>query len=100
MQAGDALPSNYGYIPHTLSDDGASSDGRRGDPPFALMRWRGESRRPVGMLKMTGRGGRRHQALAVPIDKLTPLTAIIETLRDLPRMLFRPDHALRGASLR
>jgi inorganic pyrophosphatase len=76
-------PCNYGYIPHTLSDDG--------DPvdvlvitPFALMPGVVVRCRPIGMLKMSDDGGGDTKLLAVPVDKLTPLYRAIETPRDLP----------------
>jgi len=76
-------PCNYGYVPHTLSDDG--------DPvdvlvitPFALMPGVVVRCRPIGLLKMTDEAGGDTKLLAVPIDKLTPLYRGIETARDLP----------------
>lgn len=76
-------PCNYGYVPHTLSDDG--------DPvdvlvitPFALMPGVVVRCRPIGLLKMTDEAGGDTKLLAVPIDKLTPLYRGIETTRDLP----------------
>ena len=78
-------PSNYGYVPNTLSDDG--------DPvdvlvitPFALMPGVVVRCRPIGLLKMADEAGGDTKVLAVPIDKLTPLYRNIETARDLPEM--------------
>ena len=79
-------PCNYGYIPHTLSDDGDPTDVLVVSP-FALMPGVVVRCRPVGMLKMTDEAGGDTKLLAVPIDKLTPLYRDIETPRDLPRML-------------
>jgi inorganic pyrophosphatase len=79
-------PCNYGYVPHTLSDDG--------DPvdvlvitPFALMPGVVVRCRPIGLLKMSDEAGGDTKLLAVPIDKLTPLYRDIETARDLPEMV-------------
>ena len=76
-------PCNYGYVPHTLSDDG--------DPvdvlvitPFALMPGVVVRCRPIGLLEMTDEAGGDTKLLAVPIDKLTPLYRGIRTARDLP----------------
>jgi inorganic pyrophosphatase len=76
-------PCNYGYIPHTLSDDG--------DPvdvlvitPFPLIPGVVVRCRPVGMLKMTDEAGGDEKLLAVPIDKLTSLYSEVKSLADLP----------------
>lgn len=62
-------PCNYGYIPHTLSEDG--------DPvdvlvisPNPLISGSVIRCRPVGVLKMTDEAGPDAKLLAVPIDKL------------------------------
>ncbi|MTI64098.1 inorganic diphosphatase [Methylophaga sp.] len=62
-------PTNYGYIPHTLSDDG--------DPvdvlvisPYALISGSVVACRPVGMLKMTDESGVDAKVIAVPHDKM------------------------------
>ncbi len=79
-------PCNYGYIPHTLSDDG--------DPvdvlvltPFPLIPGVVVRCRPIGMLKMSDEGGGDEKLLAVPIDKLTSIYRNIQTPRDLPENL-------------
>jgi inorganic pyrophosphatase len=65
-------PTNYGYVPHTLSDDG--------DPvdvlvvtPFALVAGSVITCRPVGVLNMTDESGEDAKVLAVPVDKLSTL---------------------------
>jgi inorganic pyrophosphatase len=62
-------PCNYGYIPHTLADDG--------DPvdvlvvtPYALISGSVVRCRPVGMLKMSDESGEDMKILAVPNDKV------------------------------
>ena len=62
-------PCNYGYVPHTLSEDG--------DPvdvlvitPIPLISGSVIRCRPVGVLKMTDEAGPDAKVLAVPIDKL------------------------------
>jgi inorganic pyrophosphatase len=79
-------PCNYGYIPHTLSDDG--------DPvdvlvitPIPLISGSVIRCRPVGMLTMTDESGEDAKVLAVPIDKLCQMYRKVKTLDDLPEML-------------
>ncbi|MDD4882193.1 MAG: inorganic diphosphatase [Gallionellaceae bacterium] len=79
-------PCNYGYIPHTLSDDG--------DPvdvlvitPIPLLTGVVVRCRPVGMLKMEDEAGIDAKLLAVPVDKLTNLYRDIESPRDLPESI-------------
>ncbi len=78
-------PCNYGYIPHTLSEDG--------DPvdvlvitPVPLITGVVVRCRPVGMLKMSDEAGTDAKLLAVPVDKLCSLYRQIETPRDLPEL--------------
>ena len=85
-------PCNYGYIPHTLSEDG--------DPvdvlvitPIPLITGVVVRCRPVGMLKMSDEAGEDAKLLAVPVDKLTNLYRDIESPRDLPEsMLSQISH--------
>ena len=93
VQTAMHYPCNYGYIPHTLSDDGDPTDVLV-VTPFALMPGVVVRCRPIGMLKMSDEAGGDTKLLAVPIDKLTPLYRAIETPRDLPEHDARPDHAL------
>jgi inorganic pyrophosphatase len=64
-------PCNYGYIPHTLGEDG--------DPidvlvitPFPLQQGVVVRSRPLGLLAMEDDGGGDAKLLAVPIDKVIP----------------------------
>ena len=85
-------PCNYGYIPHTISDDG--------DPvdvlvitPVPLITGVVVRCRPVGMLKMTDEAGGDEKLLAVPIDKLINIYRHIQSPRDLPELtLARISH--------
>lgn len=79
-------PCNYGYVPHTLSDDG--------DPvdvlvisPVPLISGVVVRCRPVGMLKMQDEAGGDTKVLAVPIDKLCSLYRSVESPRDLPEVI-------------
>lgn len=64
-------PCNYGFVPHTLSEDG--------DPvdvlviaPYPLVNKCIIRCRPIGMLCMTDESGKDAKILAVPVDKLSP----------------------------
>lgn len=60
-------PCNYGYIPHTLSDDGDPVDVLVMSP-YALISGSVVQCRPVGMLKMTDESGVDAKIIAVPHD--------------------------------
>ena len=64
-------PGNYGFIPHTLSDDGDPCDvlvaNSRAIAPGAVMNCR-----VVGVLIMQDEAGQDEKILAVPNSKLTP----------------------------
>lgn len=62
-------PCNYGYIPHTLSDDGDPVDVLVMSP-YALISGSVVACRPVGMLKMTDESGEDAKVIAVPHDKM------------------------------
>ena len=79
-------PTNYGYIPNTLSEDG--------DPvdvlvvtPVPLISGAVIPCRVVGMLRMTDESGVDAKLLAVPTTKLSPMYQSIHTHLDLPQHL-------------
>jgi len=79
-------PCNYGYIPHTLSEDG--------DPvdvlvvtPVPLISGSVIRCRPIGMLRMTDEAGPDAKLLAVPIDKLCTLYRQVQKAEDMPAQL-------------
>ncbi len=76
-------PGNYGFIPHTLSDDGDPCDvlvaNTRAIVPGAVM-----SVRPVGVLFMEDEAGHDEKIIAVPAPKLTQRYDRIKTYSDLP----------------
>jgi inorganic pyrophosphatase len=76
-------PGNYGFIPHTLSDDGDPCDvlvaNTRAIVPGAVM-----SVRPVGVLFMEDEAGHDEKIIAVPSAKLTQRYDKIKTISDLP----------------
>ena len=79
-------PCNYGFMPHTLSNDGDPTDvlvvGQRALMPGAVVR-----ARPVGVLMMEDEAGIDEKIVAVPHAKLTPYYDQIQTYRDLPQVL-------------
>ncbi len=76
-------PGNYGFIPHTLSDDGDPCDvliaSTRAIVPGAIM-----SVRPVGVLMMEDEAGMDEKIVAVPARKLTKRYDKVESYTDLP----------------
>jgi inorganic pyrophosphatase len=79
-------PCNYGYIPHTLSDDGDAADVLV-VTPHPLISGSVIRCRPVGLLKMTDESGADAKILAVPIDKLCVSYRTVKDLDELPRLL-------------
>lgn len=79
-------PCNYGYIPHTLSDDGDAADVLV-VTPTPLISGSVIRCRPVGMLKMTDESGIDAKILAVPVDKLAVQYRGMETLDDMAPLL-------------
>lgn len=83
MSTAMRYPCNYGYIPHTLCDDG--------DPvdvlvlsPYPLISGVVVRCRPVGVLKMTDEAGGDAKLIAVPVDKLSPLYRDVKSIDDVP----------------
>jgi inorganic pyrophosphatase len=78
-------PGNYGFIPHTLSDDGDPCDvivaNTRAIVPGAVI-----AVRPVGVLFMEDEAGGDEKILAVPTSKLTKRYDRIKTYSDLPEI--------------
>ncbi len=79
-------PCNYGFIPHTLSDDGDPTDvlvvGNRALMPGCVVR-----ARPVGVLMMEDEAGIDEKIVAVPHPKLTQYYNNIQSYTDLPQVL-------------
>jgi inorganic pyrophosphatase len=81
-------PGNYGFIPHTLSDDGDPCDvivaNTRAIIPGAIM-----SCRIVGVLLMEDEAGGDEKLLAVPSAKLTQRYARVSNFTDLPEITLK-----------
>ena len=78
-------PCNYGFIPHTLHDDG--------DPTDVPVRTTGSLRPgaglrcgPSGVLNMEDEGGIDDKILAVPSAKIDPFQRHLNDIDDLPEM--------------
>lgn len=78
-------PGNYGFVPHTLSDDGDPIDviimNSRAIAPGAIINCR-----PVGVLFMEDESGHDEKIIAVPSSKLTPRYDAIKSYADLPQI--------------
>jgi inorganic pyrophosphatase len=76
-------PGNYGFIPHTMSDDGDPCDvvvaNQRGLLPGSVI-----AVRPVGVLKMQDEAGGDEKIIAVPVPKLTRRYEHVHNYADLP----------------
>ncbi|MEM7404771.1 MAG: inorganic diphosphatase [Pseudomonadota bacterium] len=76
-------PGNYGFVPHTLSEDGDPADvlvcNTRAIIPGAVLNCR-----PVGVLVMEDDAGQDEKIIAVPSTKLTQRYVNVKTVNDLP----------------
>lgn len=75
-------PCNYGYIPHSLGDDGDPLDVLVLSPAKLLSRSVVRCR-PIGLLRMTDESGGDAKILAVPWDTLTPIYRKVNSFRDI-----------------
>jgi len=79
-------PCNYGFIPHTLSEDGDPTDaavvGQIPVIPGVVIR-----SRPVGVLIMEDESGVDEKILCVPVDELHPFYQNVGSYRDLRPVL-------------
>ncbi len=75
-------PTNYGYLPHSLSEDGDPVDVLVISSSPILSRAVVRCR-PIGLLKMVDESGPDPKILAVPVNKLTPFFNRVQTYRDI-----------------
>ena len=72
-------PCNYGFVPHTLADDGDPVDvmvmGRMPVQPGAVL-----PARVIGVLELEDEAGGDEKVLAVPAPKITPLYERVHSL--------------------
>ncbi|UCG72971.1 MAG: inorganic diphosphatase [Chromatiales bacterium] len=78
-----AYPGNYGFVPHTLSEDGDPIDvlvcNTRALVPGCLI-----NVRPIGVLIMEDNAGQDEKVLAVPSHQLTKRYDDVHNYADLP----------------
>ena len=78
-------PGNYGFVPHTLSDDGDPIDvlvcNTRPIVPGAVMNCR-----PIGVLVMEDDGGQDEKIIAVPAESISRRYVTVQESADLPEI--------------
>jgi inorganic pyrophosphatase len=78
-------PSNYGFVPQSLSDDGDPCDvlvlSQLPVAPGSVIR-----ARPIGALLMEDESGQDEKILAVPVDKLDAFYAKVQSYTDIPQI--------------
>ena len=78
-------PGNYGFIPHTLSEDGDPCDvlvaNTRPLVPGSYI-----AVRPIGVMLMEDEAGGDEKILAVPVPKLTKRYENVHNYTDLPKI--------------
>jgi inorganic pyrophosphatase len=78
-------PGNYGFVPHTLSDDGDPIDvliaNTRPIVPGAVI-----NVRPIGVFKMEDQAGGDEKIIAVPVPRLTKRYENVMSYMDLPEI--------------
>lgn len=78
-------PANYGFIPHTLSDDGDPVDalvlGNTPVVPGCVL-----CSRPIGILEMEDESGIDEKLLMVPAEKLHPYYRDISDVAQIPEI--------------
>lgn len=79
-------PCEYGFIPHTLSDDGDPTDVLVLSP-ISLFPGSVIEARPVGMLIMTDESGVDAKVLAVPVDKISKAYSHIKDIQDVDKLM-------------
>ena len=76
-------PTNYGFIPHALCDDGDPLD------CLVMTRWTLQpgvviACRPIGVLYLEDEAGGDEKVLAVPVTRVSPYYRNVENYTDLP----------------
>ena len=79
-------PANYGYIPHTLSDDGDPCDVLV-PTAFPLIPGSVIKCRPIAVLRMTDESGDDAKVVAVPSDKVSSRWSHVKEMEDMPEEL-------------
>ncbi len=79
-------PCNYGFVPHTLSDDGDPCDVLVVSD-FAIVPGAVIAAKPVGVLIMEDEKGMDEKIIAVPAKKLNSQYEAVESYEELPQTL-------------
>ncbi len=78
-------PANYGFVPNTLADDGDPIDvlvlSSESVVPGCVIK-----SRVIGVLEMEDESGKDEKIIAVPVVKLDPKMAKVESLNNLPEI--------------
>ena len=78
-------PGNYGFVPHTLSEDGDPIDvliaNTRPLVPGCVI-----NVRPIGVMVMEDDGGKDEKIIAVPVPKLIQTYNDVKTYEDMPEL--------------
>lgn len=86
-----AYPGNYGFVPHTLSDDGDPIDvlvcNTRQLIPGCVI-----NVRPIGVLIMEDNAGQDEKILAVPSPHLTKRYDNVRNFSDMPEITLQQIH--------
>ncbi|CAN7327467.1 inorganic diphosphatase [Rhizobium sp. LjRoot30] len=81
-------PGNYGFVPHTLCEDGDPLDvlicNTRPLVPGCVI-----NVRPIGVMMMEDDGGKDEKVLAVPVPKLTRRYDKVKNYTDLPEITLK-----------
>ncbi|NNC52305.1 MAG: inorganic diphosphatase [Erythrobacter sp.] len=81
-------PANYGFVPHTLSDDGDPLDAlvisRSPFIPGCVVR-----ARPIGVLNLEDEHGGDEKLICVPVDTTFPYYSDVGQTKDLPSIIFQ-----------
>ncbi len=92
MQVAMHYPCNYGFVPHSLSDDGDPADVLV-MTQYPIMAGATIKVRPVAVLIMEDESGIDEKILAVPTKKIDPFYSNIDDISDIePIMLERINH--------
>jgi len=86
MSAPIYYPANYGFIPHTLADDGDPMDVLV-VTPTPLVHNCVIPARPVGILNMSDEAGHDAKVIAVPAHGLHSESDYLQSYKDLPPLL-------------
>ncbi len=88
LQTSMFYPCNYGFTPHTLSEDGDPIDvlvvSDMSVMPSAIIKCR-----PIGVLLMEDESGKDEKILAVPTKKLNPMYDKVNDYEDLPEFMLK-----------